>query len=101
MINGSYDYAATLADVILNVPDGDSGYNVTDEAIPFYQIVYHGYKDYSAAPLNSAYSIRDDVLKSIEYGALPYFKVMYASGDKTKNTEYSYLGRGRSTPRGC
>lgn len=91
MINGSYDYAATLADVILNVPDGDSGYNVTDEAIPFYQIVYHGYKDYSAAPLNSAYSIRDDVLKSIEYGALPYFKVMYASGDKTKNTEYSYL----------
>lgn len=91
MINGSYGYAATLADVILNVPVNDSNYNVTDEAIPFYQIVYHGYKDYSAAPLNTAYSITDDMLKSIEYGASPYFKVMSAPGSKTKNTDYSYL----------
>ena len=91
MINGSYAYAANEADVILNVPVSDSGYNVTDESIPFYQIVYHGYKDYSAAPLNSAFSITDDMLKSVEYGAAPYFKVMSATGSATKNTDYSYL----------
>ncbi|MDD4699292.1 MAG: DUF5696 domain-containing protein [Oscillospiraceae bacterium] len=91
MIGGSYGFAANAADIILNAPTTSSGYQVTDKSVPFYAIVYHGYKDYSAAPLNESASINDEVLNYIEQGALPYFKIMNADGSATKNTEYNYL----------
>ena len=91
MVSGANDYAVNTADIVLNAPLYDSGFYMTDESVPFFSIVYHGYKDYSSKALNLAVSQDDDVLKSIEYGALPYYQVMYAEGSTTKNTRYSDL----------
>ena len=91
MVNGANDYAVTASDVVLNAPLHDSGFYMIDTTVPFFSIVYHGYKDYSSGALNLAVSHDDEVLKSIEYGALPYYQLIYAEGSATKNTDYSHL----------
>lgn len=40
MLDGGFSYAAPYADVILNTAFESSGFEITDRAVPFYQLVY-------------------------------------------------------------
>lgn len=91
MVNGGFSYMMPCADVALNVPFSDSSYDMMDEPIPFFQMVFHGYVAYSGSPLNLSYDFETDLLRVIEYGGAPYFQLMAADGSAIKNTEYSYL----------
>lgn len=91
MIDGGFVYMLPGADIALNVPFSDSSYDMTDEAIPFFQLVFHGYVTYAGSPLNLSYDFDTDLLRTIEYGGTPYFQLMAADGSAIKNTEYSYL----------
>lgn len=61
-------YAATAADVIFDVSCSNGEYSVFDNAVPFYQMVFHGYKDIYTEPLN----LNDDydrmLAKAVSYG---------------------------------
>jgi hypothetical protein len=73
---------------ILNMPMDSSQFNVTDESIPFYQMVIHGFIEYAGEPINLAQDYRRNILKSIETGAGIYYVWMYQSNDILKNTDY-------------
>ena len=90
MLDGGFSYAAPYADVILNTAFESSGFEITDRAVPFYQLVYHGSVIYSGEPLNLSYDYDTAFLKMIEYGGVPYFQLMAADGSAIKNTDYSY-----------
>ena len=89
MITGGFAYMMPYADVVLNAPFTDSGVDMTDETVPFYQLVFHGYAAYAGAPLNLSYDFETDLLRLIEYGGTPYFQLMAADGSAVKNTSYS------------
>lgn len=74
---------------IVNVPDTDTGYEIEDEAVPFYQMVLHGYVDYAPAPVNLGTNLRRSFLKALEYGSSLSFTAMGASSDKLKDTAYT------------
>ncbi|WKL00667.1 DUF5696 domain-containing protein [Paenibacillus amylolyticus] len=38
----------------MNVPAGSSRFNITDEEVPFYAMVIHGYMNYAASPMNTS-----------------------------------------------
>lgn len=91
MVNGGHLYTLPYADLVLNLPDGSSGNMITDQAVPFYQMVVHGYIPYAYRPINLSDSVDDVRLKLIETGALPYYYWTYQPSSLSKNTEFDYL----------
>lgn len=75
-----------------DIPTSDTDYFVSDESIPFYQMVVHGLIPYSSdEPGNLFYDFPRQKLKWVEYGCMPYFKLTYETSDVLKNTNYNHL----------
>lgn len=77
-------------DLAVEIPSKSNSLPIITRDIPFFQIAFHGYLDYSTTPLNSSYDIQKEIVRNIRLGNLPYFVVMNAKGETTKGTEYSY-----------
>ncbi len=84
-------YALAYADKVTDIPDGDSGYQMTTESVPFYQIVTHGLVDYTGEAYNLSSDSGRLLLKWIEYGYEPYFELTSESAEKLINTDYNEL----------
>lgn len=62
------EFAAVLADVVLNVPTASNQNLSFDEEIPFYQMVFKGCVDIAGEAINTATNSRTQFLKSVESG---------------------------------
>jgi hypothetical protein len=91
VVRGGNAYTLKYADWLLDIPMDDSGYFITDESIPFYQMVVHGYIPYSSEPCNLFHDYQRQKLKCIEYGCIPYFKLTYQEPVNLRKTEYNHL----------
>lgn len=79
-------YALAEIDWALDTPDSDTGYVFTDESVPFYQMVLHGYIAYSQKPFNKFYDAEYETLKMLEYGAMPVFDLTWAETARLKDS---------------
>lgn len=63
---------------------------LTDEEIPFYEMVVHGFINYAGTPVNLSdeQDIKQQMLRSIELGAAPYFSWSYEPSSKLKFTHF-------------
>jgi hypothetical protein len=91
MVRGGNEYAIPFASAIIDMPDTSTRYRIVDRSVPFLQMVLHGYVDYASAPLNLSDNYREALLRSIEYGAAPYFQWMFREPEVIKGTNYDYL----------
>ncbi|SFJ33467.1 hypothetical protein SAMN02799624_04117 [Paenibacillus sp. UNC496MF] len=93
MLTGGNQYALKYADRLLNVPMASSAFSIEDEAVPFYEMVVHGYKEYAGAPINldDEQDLTYHLLRSLEYGAAPHFFWSYESSSKLKLTAYESM----------
>lgn len=93
MANGGNAYALPYVTDITNAPMSNSKFKLEDEEVPFYQMVIHGFIDYTGTPYNlSTYTnVNQYVLKCLEYGSGIYFQWIYEPNAKVKDTEYSNL----------
>ena len=93
MVSGGNAYTLPYVDSVVNAPLENSGYNLTDRSVPFYEMVLHGYIDYagSAVNLSDEQTVRYHVLKALETGANLYFTWFYAKSSSVKETEFDYL----------
>lgn len=91
MVNKGNDYAVAYSDMVTNMPLNGSNYTIIDRTIPFYQLVLHGYVNYTGEALNLTQNYQEELLKSAEYGAGLSFAAMSESAfalQKTLYTEY-------------
>lgn len=88
-VSGANLYTLGSATFVCDMVHGSSQDNLSDESIPFYQIVLHGYIPYSSEPLNQVSDYEETVLKLIETGTIPAFLWMYADNTVLKETAYS------------
>lgn len=88
---GGNEYVFEYADWLLDIPSKDSGYFITDEAVPFYQMVVHGSIPYSGEPVNLFYDPKVQKLKMIEYGYIPFYELTYETPEALKYTDYNEL----------
>ncbi|SFS75459.1 DUF5696 domain-containing protein [Paenibacillus sp. BC26] len=90
LLTGGNAYALKYADELIDVPMASSGFGITDQEIPFYEMVIHGYKNYagSAVNLDDNQDLAYQLLRSLEYGAAPHFFWSYESSSKLKLTAY-------------
>lgn len=91
MVDGGFAYTLPYVSHILNIPLASSQYMIFDETVPFYPIVLHGFVNYAGEPANLADNYRRNLLKTIETGAVPYFKWSYAEPQAVKQTRYDHL----------
>lgn len=88
MINDGNDYSFAYADDIINAPLSDNDYYIVDETVPFYEMLIHGYIDYSGSVINlsDAYDKTDIVLNLVENGASPHFIFSWGNANEIKTT---------------
>lgn len=91
LIDSPNIYAIPYATHVVNVPLTSNQTVIFRESVPFYQMVLHGYVNYSGVPLNTCPDFRRAFLKSIETGAIPYFSWMYSDGIAIKETWFDHL----------
>ena len=82
-----------LSDItsIRGVPCEDSQLDITDRAVPFYQMLVHGRLPYFSAPGNTADDPGTQKLRWIEYGYCPTFELTFESPEHLRYTEYNRL----------
>jgi len=73
MLNTGFVYTVPWASMITDIMIDDQYFGITDAAVPFYQIVLHGYVPYTGKAINLAEDYTKNLLKSIEGGAGLYF----------------------------
>lgn len=88
MVNDGNDYSFAYADDVLNAPLTDNDYYIVDQTVPFYEMLIHGYIDYSGGVINlsDTYDRADTALALIEAGASPHFMFTWKSASDMKNT---------------
>ncbi len=76
---------------LYDIPSEDSGFSIADESVPFYQMVVHGSLFYSAEPINLLHDKEQQILKMLEYGYIPYYKLTWENSNLLKETKYNTL----------
>lgn len=93
LIEGGNAYATPFAKHIVNAPVSNSRFNITDEAIPFFQMVYHGSIQYTG----EAWNLGDDqdssvtFLKALETGSSLHYTWFYADLSAIKMTDFDHF----------
>lgn len=90
VFGGNY-YVLPYANRIYDIPDTDSGYYQSTRAVPFYQMLVHGYIEYSSVAGNLSENLQYQKLKWIETGSVPHFCITEQSPNKLKDTGYNKL----------
>lgn len=84
-------YILPYADMIYSLPQRDSGYTFTSYSVPFYQMVVHGYVDYTGTVGNIHYDYDRCVLEWIETGSIPSYIITHEKTNKLLETEYDSI----------
>lgn len=88
LMNAPYTYAFAVCDDIINAPIGDNNYISVDCEVPFYEMVIHGYINYTGGAINlsSETNVLENILQCVEYGASPHFTFTYVPATEMKYT---------------
>ncbi|KIL39935.1 hypothetical protein SD70_17105 [Gordoniibacillus kamchatkensis] len=90
-VTGGNGYVLPHTDRIFGLGTEDSGYFFTDETVPFYQMVVHGYIPYSGTAANLFHDPQMQWLKAVEYGYMPFYQLTYQHSDELKDTFFADL----------
>lgn len=90
MIDTGNIYSVKYADMIVNLPLSASfqGEELCN-TVPFIQAVLHGLVDYSCEPINESKNSEKAFLRSVEYGAIPYYEWYAADLSTQEKTDKS------------
>ncbi|REK74790.1 DUF5696 domain-containing protein [Paenibacillus paeoniae] len=91
MVVGGNAMSLPYADSVVFAPLTSSKFDITDESVPFYGMVIHGYIDYAGEPLNvmEDQNVRKNMLKLLETGAGIYYQWYYAPSHAVKETRFN------------
>lgn len=79
-------YVLGLVDFITDIPMWATNDTFIDEQIPFYQLATHGLATYYTPPINLSTNPGRDLLRAVEYGALPSFVLSFEPSWKLRYT---------------
>lgn len=91
-LTAPYEYAVKYADNIVELPYSSTLLDIFDYSIPFYQLVFSGFRDYSGLIVNAndEKGLNNHVMKILETGSNIDFTFSYDSSDELIQTDYNY-----------
>lgn len=84
-------YSAVNSDYINDVPLYSSDYSVSSYDVPFYQLVFKGYRSMSSVSLNLCSDKQDALLRCIESGISPSYTLYYNFDKELVTNEHSFI----------
>lgn len=90
MVEGGNAYSLPYVDHIINIPEESNRFYITDESIPFLQMVIRGHISYAGEPINLASDYRKAMLKAVEVGGGIHFTFIYDENSAVKETYYDH-----------
>ncbi|MGO4541515.1 DUF5696 domain-containing protein [Paenibacillus sp. 2TAB19] len=84
-------YVFPTAERLSDVPLSSSGFDIEDESVPFYSIAISGLIPAYSEPINLSSNPRKYVLKLIETGTYPAYKLIVRDSALLATTEYDSL----------
>lgn len=89
VMTGANDYAVAFASHIAGAPICSSDYDVISYDIPFYSMVFKGYRAMSSGGINTASDSEYMILKCIESGIAPTYNVIYNFPQSAITSKYA------------
>ncbi|EGC90893.1 conserved domain protein [Turicibacter sp. HGF1] len=92
LMKDGYNYTFPYSSYQTNIPLETTYNGVIDYSIPFKQIAYNGFFDYSGESVNieNATSVEKNLLKAVEFGMDVKYTVSYEDSSFFNNTDYTY-----------
>ncbi len=91
MLHGGNAYCAPYADVITDVSDSHSNFDMQDDVIPFYQLVFQGNKLLTGNGINTTVDFEQAFLKALETGSSLKFNLIYGEVSQLVGTDYNTM----------
>lgn len=88
MVDGGNAYSLPYVTHVYNAPLKCTMYDIEDDAVPFFQIVMHGYVSYATEPLNLSNNPQRTVLNAVETGSSLSACLMAAENHVLTETNY-------------
>lgn len=82
MLTSPNELAARHSQLFTDVPKSSSSLSLAFASVPFYQMVYHGYANYSFTAINYDADFNRALLKCAEYGGCPKFQFIFREDDR-------------------
>ncbi|MBQ2892024.1 MAG: hypothetical protein IJE45_03940 [Bacilli bacterium] len=91
-LNSPYEFAVKYATNITEVPYESTLHEVFNYSIPFYQLVFSGYKDYSGVIINAndEISLTKHLMNIFQTGSNIQFTFSYDNSSELIQTDYNY-----------
>ncbi len=84
-------YAWRYLSDITSVPFDSNRAQLIDDVVPFYEMVLHGYRDFTGEPLNLSDDLTTLILKSVESGSGIAFEWICGDNSLLKDTDFDSL----------
>lgn len=91
MLHGGHVYANAYADVITDVSDVYSNFDMLDRSIPFYQMVFQGDTLLTASGINTTVDYELAFLKALETGCSVKYNWIYGDVSQLVGTDYNTM----------
>ena len=91
MTNGANAYTLNYADYCCDIPLKSNGKDITDESVPFLQMVLSGNISYSGPAINLSGNAEGVILDMALTAANPYYIITADNSDETRESDYSDL----------
>ncbi len=91
MVHGGNVYANAYADVITDVPNVYSNFDMQDRSIPFYQLVFQEDTLLTAEGINTTVDYEQAFLKALETGCSLKYDWIYGDVSQLVGTEYNTM----------
>ncbi len=85
------DYAAAVSDILTDCPISSSNYDFQTYSVPFYQMVFKGYKPMSSVAINLTSSQNDSFLACIESGTTPSYTIIANYENELRNSTHTFI----------
>ena len=91
-LTAPYEFAVKYADNIVELPYSSTLLDIFDYSIPFYQLVFSGFRDYSGLVVNAndEKGLNNHIMKILETGSNVDFTFSFDSSDELIQTDYNY-----------
>ena len=88
MLHSGNAYTLAYADIISDVANGSSDYDMVDQTVPFYQIAFQGNTVLTPTAFNMSVDYERELLKVLENGGNLKYNLIYGDVDQLVGTEY-------------
>ena len=91
MVHGGNVYCAPYADVVTDVSDSNSNFDMQDEAIPFYHLVFQENTLLTGDGINTTVDYEIAFLKALETGSSLKYNLIYGDVSQLVGTDYNTM----------